>query len=282
MLSPEELVEARCRDGLSDLVRNCRPHEIVFASDLSFDEERCAALLACHFSGIKVTSLADFVEREMRRLELDDVRALAHILAHGSRRGPMPRLVKRCIDIAVSAALLVLFLPLTVCAAMAVWLEDRGPVLYRQERTGLGNKPFHIFKFRSMRCDAEADGRARWASKRDPRITRVGAVLRRSRIDEIPQLINVLRGDMSLVGPRPERPAIVENLQGAIPLYAYRHLVRPGITGWAQINYPYGQSLEDAIEKTRYDLYYIKNGNCILDLAIILQTVRVILLLEGI
>jgi sugar transferase (PEP-CTERM system associated) len=281
VLAPTMFSKADWQRHVSDTVRTKRPHEVVFPCDLHLDETCWAELLTLHFNGIKVSSFADFVEREFRRLELDDVNALKHILAHGSRRGPWTLFVKRVFDIASSATLLILFLPLITIAAVAIWAQDRGPVLYRQQRTGLGNRPFEILKFRSMRCDAEADGQARWASKRDPRITRVGAVLRRSRIDEIPQLINVLRGDMSLVGPRPERPAIVETLQSAIPLYDYRHLVRPGVTGWAQINYPYGQSIDDAIEKTRYDLYYIKNGNIILDLAIIMQTVRVILLLEG-
>jgi exopolysaccharide biosynthesis polyprenyl glycosylphosphotransferase len=280
-LAPTMFSKTDWQRHVSDTIRIKAPHEVVFPSDLYLDEGCWAELLTLHFNGIKVSSFADFVEREFRRLQLDDVNALKHILAHGSRRGPGTLFVKRVFDIAASAALLILFLPLITIAAVAIWTQDRGPVLYRQQRTGLGNKPFEILKFRSMRCDAEADGHARWASKRDPRITPVGAVLRRSRIDEIPQLINVLRGDMSLVGPRPERPAIVETLQSTIPLYDYRHLVRPGVTGWAQINYPYGQSLDDAIEKTRYDLYYIKNGNIILDLAIIIQTVRVILLLEG-
>jgi exopolysaccharide biosynthesis polyprenyl glycosylphosphotransferase len=280
-LTPTVFSKVDWQKRVFEIVRSKRPHEIVFPSDLHLDEKCWAELVTLHFYGIKVSSYADFVEREFRRLELDDVNALKHILAHGSRRGPWTLFAKRVLDIVVSATLLILFLPLMTIAALAIWAGDRGPILYRQQRTGLGNIPFEIFKFRSMRCDAEADGRARWASKHDSRITRVGAVLRRSRVDEIPQLINVLRGDMSLVGPRPERPAIVETLQQAIPLYDYRHLVRPGVTGWAQINYPYGSSVDDAIEKTRYDLYYIKNGNIILDIAIIIQTVRVILLLEG-
>lgn len=280
-LAPDTFTKDDWRDTVSAIFRTTRPHEVVFPSNLDLTEACWGELLTFHFKGVRVISLADFIEREFRRLQLDDVDALKHILAHGSRRGPIALLVKRAFDIVISAALLVLFLPLVAATALAIWMEDRGPLLYRQRRTGLGNKPFEILKFRSMRPDAEADGRPRWASSGDARITRVGAVIRRCRLDEIPQLVNVLRGDMSLVGPRPERPEIVATLQREIPLYEYRHLVRPGITGWAQINYPYGRSLEDAIEKTRYDLYYIKNGTSILDLAIILQTVRVILLLEG-
>lgn len=264
-----------------DACRKMRPHEIIVSGDVSPDDACWAELLTCHLRGTKITSFADFIERETRRIELNEFNVLQMIVSRGIRRGPASILIKRMLDVSVSVVLLLLFFPLLVLAALAIWAEDRGPVLYRQDRVGLGGKTFQIFKFRSMRCDAEADGRARWASRGDPRITRVGLFLRRSRIDEIPQLINVLRGEMSLVGPRPERPTIVESLQFTIPYYSYRSVVRPGITGWAQINYPYGQSFEDAVEKTKYDLFYIKNGSNILDLAILLQTIRVILMYEG-
>jgi lipopolysaccharide/colanic/teichoic acid biosynthesis glycosyltransferase len=166
---------------------------------------------------------------------------------------------------------------------VAIKLEDglRAPVLYRQERVGFGGRIFQLLKFRSMRVDAEAPGEARWAAKSDPRVTRVGAVIRATRVDELPQILNVLRGDMSLVGPRPERPAFVAALSRTIPYYVERHCLKPGITGWAQLCYPYGSSEQDAIEKLQYDLYYIKNNTFLLDLVILVQTAEVILFGKG-
>jgi lipopolysaccharide/colanic/teichoic acid biosynthesis glycosyltransferase len=172
--------------------------------------------------------------------------------------------------------LLALTLPLLAVVACLIKLDSRGPVLYRQVRVGLRGRTFLILKFRSMQVDAERDGRARWAAREDPRVTRIGAVIRKLRIDELPQVLNVLRGDMSFVGPRPERPVFVDELSRAIPYYAERHWVRPGITGWAQINYPYGASIEDARRKLSFDLYYVKNQSTFLDFAILLQTARVI------
>lgn len=197
------------------------------------------------------------------------------------RRSLPSRAVKRLVDILLSAALVVLTLPVMLAAAVAILLEDGRPVLYRQDRVGLNGAVFPLLKFRSMWREAEADGIARWASKNDCRITRVGHVLRRTRIDELPQLLNVLLGCMSLVGPRPERPSIVAVLEKAVPNYALRHKVKPGLTGWAQVNYQYGASVADAMEKTRYDFFYLKNGSTILDAVILMQTVRVVVLGEG-
>ncbi len=172
--------------------------------------------------------------------------------------------------------MLIFSLPLLVAIACLIKLDSPGPILYRQDRVGSRGKVFTIFKFRSMRVDAELDGSPKWAAKRDPRVTRVGAIIRKLRIDELPQILNVLRGDMSFVGPRPERPFFVADLTEAVPYYAERHWARPGITGWAQINYPYGASIEDARRKLSFDLYYVKNQSIFLDFLILLQTARVI------
>jgi exopolysaccharide biosynthesis polyprenyl glycosylphosphotransferase len=191
------------------------------------------------------------------------------------------RAFKRVFDVVVGLLLTTVTLPLMVVTAAAIKLDSRGPAFYRQERTGLHGETFTLFKFRSMALDAEAGGRPQWAQKRDPRITRIGAFLRASRIDELPQLFNVLRGEMSMIGPRPERPIFVEELAKVIPFYNHRTYVKPGLTGWAQVNYPYGASVEDAREKLAYDLYYVKNRGVLLDMVILLSTVRVILFGEG-
>ena len=192
-----------------------------------------------------------------------------------------PEIAKRLCDVVGSLLLLIATLPLMVVVAVLIAIDSPGSVLYRQERIGRYGRPFMLLKFRSMRADAEAGGTPRWAQKYDPRITRIGHFIRQTRIDELPQLLNVLRGDMSTIGPRPERPSFVEELTLAIPCYAKRAAVKPGITGWAQVNYPYGASVEDAREKLAYDLYYVKNRSLLLDIVIVCSTVRVILFREG-
>ena len=187
----------------------------------------------------------------------------------------------RGLDLACAVALLLATLPLLLLVAIAIKLDSPGPIFYGQERIGLGGRRFTVYKFRSMRVDAEASGTPQWASKQDPRVTRIGRLLRLSRIDEIPQVLNVLRGDMAMVGPRPERPAFVEQLEQQIPHYKDRACVRPGITGWAQINYPYGASVEDARAKLAYDLHYIQRRGLRLDLRILLATVRVVVFQQG-
>jgi exopolysaccharide biosynthesis polyprenyl glycosylphosphotransferase len=189
--------------------------------------------------------------------------------------------LKRALDITVSLVVLIVTLPIQLLTACLIKLESPGPIFYHQERVGRYGRVFSILKFRSMRVDAETDGEPRWATEQDPRITRVGAIIRKLRIDELPQLINVLRGDMSFVGPRPERPLFVEQLSKDIPYYAERHWIRPGITGWAQVNYPYGASLEEARHKLSYDLYYLKNVSIFLDFLILLQTLPVVLFRTG-
>jgi exopolysaccharide biosynthesis polyprenyl glycosylphosphotransferase len=189
--------------------------------------------------------------------------------------------VKRAFDIVMSSLLLLLASPIMLLTAIAIKLDSRGPLIYRQERVGLGGRPFMCLKFRSMRVDAEKDGVARWATKNDSRVTRVGAFIRKCRIDELPQLISVLRGEMSLVGPRPERPSFVQQLQAEIPFYDIRHSVKPGVTGWAQVRYSYGASVEDARRKHQFDLYYVKNHSLFLDLLVLVETVSVVLFREG-
>jgi len=239
------------------------------------------ALVQARLAGLRVSDYQSFSERALGRVDLDALKPTWFLSSDGFRSGRLHRLVKRALDVSVSLSLLILTLPLMLLTALAIKLESPGPVFYRQERVGLNARPFTLLKFRSMRNDAEKDGVAKWASVGDARVTRVGAVIRKTRIDEIPQAINVLLGQMSFVGPRPERPAFVEVLAGEIPFYHERHSVKPGITGWAQINYPYGASVADAREKLQYDLYYVKNLSLVFDLSIVLQTVRVVLWSAG-
>jgi sugar transferase (PEP-CTERM system associated) len=263
-----------------EIVRRARASEIVVA----LEDRRglpVSQLLMCKIDGIQVLDYQTFWERETGRLDLDELRPSWLIFGSGFTRGIVSDALKRLFDVVVSASFLLVTLPITLATALLVKFESPGPVLYRQERVGLHGRPFEVLKFRSMRQDAENAGAPQWAKLRDPRVTRIGAIIRKSRIDELPQLINVLRGDMSFVGPRPERPFFVDQLSESIPFYRERHCVKPGITGWAQINYPYGASLEDARQKLSYDLYYVKNRSLFLDLVILLSTVRVILLQEG-
>ena len=238
-------------------------------------------LLQCRVAGIHVIDYLDFMERETETVDLSALQPSWLIFSDGFRGSVLAKACKRSLDIVSSLTLLLFTLPLMLLACLLIMLESPGPVLYRQQRVGLAGRPFVLLKFRSMCADAEKDGAPRWALTGDPRVTRVGRLIRRLRIDELPQLWNVLRGDMSFVGPRPERPAFVNDFCRQIPFYAERHCVKPGITGWAQTNYPYGASLEDARNKLSYDLYYVKNHGLFLDVIIILQTIRVILWADG-
>lgn len=231
-------------------------------------------------NGISVLSQAEFWERHLRRVDISNIDS--HWLEE-LRRGKPPQseaIVIRIFDIFTSLGLLVATLPLMILVAIIVRIDSSGPVLYRQERVGLHNRPFTLLKFRSMRSNAEATGPS-WAQQKDPRVTRVGSFMRKTRIDELPQLLNILHGEMSFVGPRPERPHFVDQLCDVIPCYHERTRVKPGLTGWAQVNFPYGASVEDARAKLSYDLYYVKHRGLLLDLLILLSTVRVILLQEG-
>ena len=237
-------------------------------------------LLHCKYAGVRIFSDIEFREQQLRRIDLEHLAPDWMLFADGLSRSLLERGLRRTGDIFACIMVLALTLPVTVLTALLIRLEDPGPVFYRQQRVGLRGQVFTLLKFRSMRVDAEARGPA-WAVQRDPRVTRVGAFIRRTRIDELPQLVNVLRGEMSFVGPRPERPHFVAQLSEVIPFYRDRSSVRPGITGWAQVNFPYGASIEDAREKLSYDLYYVKHRSLFLDALILLATIRVVLFQEG-
>lgn len=238
-------------------------------------------LLACRIRGIPVLDLAGFFERAKGEVPTDSLKASWLVYGHGFVQGGLRTLVKRIFDLISSSVLLVIASPVIVLTAIAIKLESPGPIIYRQERVGLGGRSFMCLKFRSMSTDAEKDGVARWATKNDSRVTRVGAFIRKMRIDELPQLISVLKGEMSLVGPRPERPSFVAQLKEQIPFYDIRHSVKPGVTGWAQVRYSYGASVEDARRKHQFDLYYVKNNSLFLDLLVLVETVSVVLFREG-
>lgn len=238
-------------------------------------------LLACRVRGIPVMDLAGYWERAKSEVPIASLKASWLVYGEGFVQGAGRRLVKRVFDTLCSAALLVLASPVMLLTALAIRLDSPGSVIYRQERVGKGGRLFWCLKFRSMRCDAEGDGVARWAAKNDARVTRVGAFIRKTRIDELPQLWSVLSGQMSLVGPRPERPGFVAQLKEAIPFYDVRHSVKPGVTGWAQVRYSYGASIEDARRKHQLDLYYVKNNSLFLDLLVLIETVSVVLFREG-
>ena len=239
-------------------------------------------LLRCKLRGIRVLELSSFFERENGHLQIDSMNASWMILAEGFHQGIMRDTGKRLFDLVVSAAMLAVTLPIMALTALLIKLEGPGPVLYRQERVGQGGNNFTILKFRSMSVDAEKDGKPRWAGQNDSRVTLVGRFIRRTRIDELPQIFNVFFGDMSFVGPRPERPYFVQDLTQKIPYYGVRHTVKPGITGWAQVRYAYGATDEDAMHKLQYDLYYVKNHSLFLDLMILFQTAQVVLWGKGV
>ncbi len=237
-------------------------------------------LLRARERGVRLYSDTDFWERRLRRIDIDQPGSdWRHGEAAASESGTSAA-VRRAADIGLSLFMVTITLPLMLITAAAIACESRGPVLYKQERVGLHGRCFTVLKFRSMRRDAEARGPV-WASQRDPRVTRVGAFIRLTRIDELPQLFNILRGQMSFIGPRPERPHFVAQLEQSVPFYSDRHLAKPGLTGWAQVNYPYGASVEDARAKLSYDLYYVKHRGLLLDLMILLATVRVVLFQRG-
>jgi sugar transferase (PEP-CTERM system associated) len=268
--------------NLSDHVVKLGAGEVVLALEERRNALPLADLLRIKTAGVNVNELSSFLERETGRVDLDSLNPSWLIFSDGFSAGRrLSSAGKRLFDILVSAIILLLTSPIILVTALLVKLESRGPAFFRQRRVGLYGQEFEILKLRSMREDAELGGVAVWAQKDDPRVTRVGAVIRKLRIDELPQAWSVLKGEMSFVGPRPERPQFVAALEAQLPYYAERHMVKPGITGWAQINYPYGASIEDARHKLEYDLYYTKNYSLFLDLLILLQTVRVVLFPEG-
>ena len=261
---------------LPQLARENQIDEIVVAAG----DDRDATvweLLECRTSGVNVVDFLTFWERETGRIDLDAIEARWLVYSGGFRSSLLRRFAQRSLDALISILGLAIMFPSMLILALLIRLDSPGPIFYRQERIGKNDCPFQILKFRSMYLDAEADNVPRWAQINDPRVTRLGGFLRRTRMDELPQLINVLKGEMSIVGPRPERPAFVHTLRQHIPFYGVRHLVRPGITGWAQINHEYTASLEDTKLKLEYDLFYVKNHSIFLNLAIILQTLRTVL-----
>jgi sugar transferase (PEP-CTERM system associated) len=267
---------------IGELVERHRIDEIIVAER----EQRGGGvpmdqLLACRIRGIPVLDLAAFYERAKSEVPIDSLKASWLVYGHGFVQGRARQIAKRAFDILCSSILLLLASPVMLLTILAIKLDSPGPIIYRQERVGLGGRIFMCLKFRSMRTDAEKDGVARWAAKNDSRVTRIGAFIRKTRIDELPQLLSVLKGEMSLVGPRPERPSFVAQLREQIPFYDVRHSVKPGVTGWAQVRYSYGASLEDARRKHQFDLYYVKNNSLFLDLLVLIETVSVVLFREG-
>lgn len=237
-------------------------------------------LLFCRLKGIPVDDGVAFTEQLAGKLSVESLHPSFLIFSNGFKRSAIFKRLKRVLDIFGSVFGLAVFSVVSLLISTAIKLESKGPVLYRQKRVGEDGKIFHLLKFRSMRADAETNGPV-WAQENDDRVTRVGRVIRKLRLDEIPQMCNVLKGEMSFVGPRPERPFFVDQLKNEIPFYSERHVVKPGITGWAQISYHYGASREDAQEKLKYDLYYIKHMSLLFDLMIVLQTVKIVLLGKG-
>lgn len=238
-------------------------------------------LLDCKVDGIRVSDMSTHFERMLGQIRIDHVHAGWLIFGDGFHQGLYRSAAKRLFDLLCATLLIVLAAPLMIVTAAAIALESKGPVFYRQERVGQAGKRFRVLKFRSMGVDAEKDGQPQWAATKDSRVTRVGAVIRRFRIDEFPQLLNVLGGEMSLVGPRPERPFFVDQLTCEIPYYAIRHSVKPGITGWAQVRYEYGATVADSLEKLQYDLYYVKNNSLFLDTLVLFETIGVVLSGKG-
>ncbi|PKO35782.1 MAG: sugar transferase [Betaproteobacteria bacterium HGW-Betaproteobacteria-7] len=278
---PSNLLLPRER-SLTDSALSLKADEIVVA----LSERRGGAmplreLLDCKLQGIRVLDLASHFEQTLGQIRLDSLYAGWLIFGDGFRQGALRTVVKRIFDIICALILIILALPMMAVAAIAIVIENGFPILYRQERVGLNGRLFNVIKFRSMRRDAEKDGKPVWATKQDDRVTRVGKIIRKLRIDELPQLFSVLKGDMSLVGPRPERPFFVDQLTKEIPFYAVRHSVKPGVTGWAQVRYHYGATVEDSAEKLQYDLYYVKNHSLFLDILVLFDTIGVVLTGKG-
>ncbi|HPZ47091.1 MAG TPA: TIGR03013 family PEP-CTERM/XrtA system glycosyltransferase [Novosphingobium sp.] len=268
-------------DNLTSYVEGLRATEVVLALEERRNALPLADLLRIKTTGVHVNDFSTFIERETGRVDLDTVNPSWLIFSDGFSSGrAVSSFAKRVFDLLASGLLLLLSAPVIALFALLVKLDSKGPAFFRQTRVGLFGQTFDVIKLRSMRTDAEAGG-AQWAQKDDPRVTRLGKFIRLTRIDELPQTWSVLKGEMSFVGPRPERPEFVSALEEQLPYYAERHMVKPGITGWAQINYPYGASIEDSRHKLEYDLYYAKNYTPFLDLLILLQTLRVVLWHEG-
>ncbi len=268
---------------LLDYARMHGINEIVVAMDNRRHEFPASELLDCRMAGINITDMLTFYERQTGKVKTDLLWPGWIIFSYGFRHSGLQNVVKRGLDLFIAVLLLVVLSPAMLLSAIAILIEDglRASVFFAQTRVGKDGRPFQILKFRSMRADAESDGAAQWAVKNDPRVTCVGSFIRRYRLDELPQLLNVLKGEMSLVGPRPEGPEFVQQLSEKFPYYGVRHHVKPGITGWAQLGYPYGASEDDANAKLQLDLYYVKNRSTFLDFLILLGTAEVVLFRKG-
>jgi sugar transferase (PEP-CTERM system associated) len=277
----EPCIESSDSENIAALARRLNADELVLAVDDRRNSLPVGDLLDCKMSGIAVTDLLSFFERETGQVRLDFLEPSWLYLSDGFGRSLLRSWGKRVFDIVAALIMLPFTLPLMALAALAIRLESGGPVLFHQPRVGVDGRVFTLHKFRSMRTDAEEDGEARWAEHNDPRVTLVGRVLRKVRLDELPQLWNILAGHMSLVGPRPERPEFVAGLAASIPYYNERHRVKPGLTGWAQIRYQYANTHEDSYRKLQYDLYYVKNYSLFIDLLILIQTAEVVMLGKG-
>jgi len=280
-VSPSSLLKVRDGDSLVTLARQHNVEEIVVSVQNRRGSFPIKELLDCKLQGVKVTDAATFFERETCQIRVDSLQPSWLVFGSGFDQSFLRTFMKRSFDLTCSTLILVLTFPLMLLAAFLVWLEDRGPIFYSQERVGKDGKTFNVLKFRSMRADAEKGGKPQWAAQNDPRVTRVGNFMRKTRIDELPQILNVFKGEMSFVGPRPERPYFVEQLIEVVPYYNVRNSIKPGITGWAQVRYGYGSSAEDALQKLQYDLYYVKNNSLFLDVLILIDTLKVVLFRSG-
>jgi sugar transferase (PEP-CTERM system associated) len=281
---PHAIVDERVDCSVEDVASLARKHEadeIVIAMDDRRRQFPIKELLDCKFRGVDVIDIVAFLERESGKVKVDLMDPSWMIFSEGFTQRSSRLNIFRLFDLAASIAILLCTWWLMLLTALAILIEDGRPVLYRQTRVGLLGKEFELLKFRSMSKHAESDGKARWAERNDSRVTKVGSILRKLRIDELPQLFNVIRGDMRFIGPRPERPEFVKELSEKIPFYHERHCVKPGLTGWAQLCYPYGSSEKDALEKLQFDLYYVKNQSLIFDLMILVQTVEVVIWGKG-
>ena len=268
---------------LLEYVKENQIDEIVVASSDIKVKVKIDQLVDCKLNGIRVVDILSFFEREAGQIRIDIMDSTWLVTSDGFSQSRIGNILKRLFDLLVSFIVLVVSIPVQVLVVFAIWLEDgiKAPIIYRQKRVGQQGRSFNVYKFRSMVANAENEGNAIWASKGDNRVTRTGGFLRKYRLDELPQAINVIKGDMSFVGPRPERPEFVAKLSEHIPYYEERHVLKPGLTGWAQLNYPYGSSMDDAYQKQLYDMYYVKNHSLFLDCLILLQTVEVILFGKG-
>lgn len=267
--------------GIYETVKREKADKIV----VSLSERRgvfpLSDVMACKLDGVEVVDAPTFYEHITGKLFLEGINPSWIIFSNGFKVSHVRKIFKRGMDLFCATIGIVLTLPFLPFIALAIKLDSSGPVFYRQERVGEKERTFFLYKFRTMRADAESGTGAVWAQKNDSRVTKLGGFFRKSRIDELPQFFNILRGDMSMVGPRPERPEFVDKLKEIIPYYSERHFVKPGVTGWAQVRYPYGASVEDAMEKLRFDLYYIKNLSLTFDVMIILETIQVVLFRRG-